>query len=77
MTGVNYLSIACEYCGAPKGRGCTTSGGHATQPHDARTRPLRDAWMIGYDFGQEDLFRHPGWYERARQRWLVEQGGQP
>ena len=72
MSAIDYTSIACEYCGARKGQGCTTSpGGHATRPHDARTRPLRDAWLAGYNNGQEDLLRSPGWYERERRRWLA------
>lgn len=76
MSIIDYTSIACEYCGAPKGQGCTTSGGHATRPHDVRTRPLTDAWRIGYLGGQEDLLRSPEWYERERRRWL-EKGARP
>ena len=72
MNAIDYTSIACEHCGAPKGQGCKTSGGHATRPHADRTRPLIDAWRAGYHVGQEGLLRSPGWYERERRRWLAE-----
>ena len=76
MSDIDYTSIACERCGAPKGRGCKTLGGNATRPHSERARPLDDAWRIGYSVGQGDLLRSPGWYERQRAR-LLEKGGQP
>jgi hypothetical protein len=44
--------FACPFCGQPPGVGCTTRGGNRSRwPHEGRSRPLRHAWMGGYDDG--------------------------
>ena len=49
------LTIPCASCGAAPGYPCQTRRGKTTSaPHMKRTRPLRDAWIVGYDVGYDD-----------------------
>lgn len=71
------LAIRCEYCKAPPGYWCTTSSGAlATQLHQSRWLPVREAWSKGYLAAREEYLSSPDWYARERKRWLKRQGGE-
>lgn len=71
------LAIRCEYCRASPGYWCTTSSGAlATHLHQARWRPVRGAWIEGYNDAREEFLSSPDWYAHERERWLKRQGGE-
>ena len=56
--GIRKLAttIPCPHCGAGVGQPCRTrTGSRASYPHGARTRPMYEAWLDGFEEGQRDI----------------------
>lgn len=49
--------LPCDYCGADVGEWCIArpSGDRAAYIHEARLRPICDAFSAGFDEGQADI----------------------
>lgn len=55
LTDLARRLIPCPRCEALPGAGCTTvTGARARYVHAPRTRPVYDAWRIGYSEGLSD-----------------------
>lgn len=48
-------TIVCPKCGADPGQSCHTSSGQkSSRRHSGRTRPIYDAWRVGFEEGMTD-----------------------
>lgn len=77
MTTFDLAAIArsypCPYCTAGVGEPCRTKTGRPTHAHAARSQPLWRVWNAGYSDALRDVANNPGWWGRARHRYLIKE----